>query len=220
MRWIILFTGIIEEIGTIESIQKGLHSAILSIKASKILVDIHIGDSIAVNGICLTVTSFTSHTFTADVMHETLSRSSLSQLTTLSHVNLERAMAANGRFGGHIVAGHVDGVGKIIGISKDDTAIWYTIQTQPSIMRYIIEKGSVCIDGISLTVAKVGSDNFSISAIPHTVQMTTLQERKVGELVNLENDLIGKYIERFLITPSVQQTEGKITEEFLTRCGY
>lgn len=220
MRWSILFTGIIEELGVIEKIQKGLHSAILTVTAHKILEDIHIGDSIAVNGVCLTVTSFHSHHFTADVMHETLNRSSLTQLTAGSHVNLERAMSIDGRFGGHIVAGHVDGVGKIIDISKDDTAIWYTIQTQPSIMRYIVEKGSICIDGISLTVAKIHADTFSVSAIPHTVRMTTLQERKTGDLVNLENDIIGKYVERFLTPDPIQESESKITKEFLFEHGF
>ena len=191
-----MFTGIVEEIGTIKGMTKGRHSAILTIAAKKVLEDAHVGDSIAVNGVCLTVTSFGADCFTADVMHETLNRSALSQLRSGSRVNLERAMAADGRFGGHIVAGHVDGVGKIIHIRQDDTAIWYTIQAAASIIRYIVEKGSITINGISLTVAAVTSDTFSISAIPHTVKMTTLSETKEGSLVNLENDIIGKYVEK------------------------
>lgn len=218
-----MFTGIIEEIGTISSIQKGRHSALLHIQAALILEDLKIGDSVAVNGVCLTATSVQGNSFTADVMHETLNRSSLAHLSRGSHVNLERAMAANGRFGGHIVAGHVDGTGRIIQIRKDDTAIWYTIQAGSSILRYIIEKGSIAIDGISLTVAQTGEDWFSISAIPHTVAATTLKERRTGDLVNLENDMIGKYVEK-LFVPSeetVNQTKtSTLTKEFLSKCGY
>ena len=131
-------------------------------------------------------------------MHETLNRSSLAKAIKGASVNLERAMAADGRFGGHIVAGHVDGTGKVIAVRKDDNAIWYTVQAALEIMRYIVEKGSITIDGISLTVAKVGSDNFSISAIPHTVSQTVLKDRKVGDAVNLETDIIGKYVEKLL----------------------
>lgn len=215
-----MFTGIIEEIGTIKKIQKGNESVTLSIHATKILEDIHPGDSIAVNGVCLTVTSFSDTGFTADVMHETLNRSAFVTLKPGCHVNLERAMAADGRFGGHIVAGHIDGVGKITRIHKDGIAIWYTFQTSPAIMRYIVEKGSVAIDGISLTVASVSADTFSVSTIPHTIQMTVLQERKNGDLVNLENDIIGKYIERFISNEKKSSSDTGITQEFLARCGY
>ncbi|MDY4096087.1 MAG: riboflavin synthase [Lachnospiraceae bacterium] len=215
-----MFTGIVEEIGTIKGMTKGRHSAILTIAAKKVLEDAHVGDSIAVNGVCLTVTSFGADCFTADVMHETLNRSALSQLRSGSRVNLERAMAADGRFGGHIVAGHVDGVGKIIHIRQDDTAIWYTIQVAASIIRYIVEKGSITINGISLTVAAVTSDTFSISAIPHTVKMTTLSETKEGSLVNLENDIIGKYVEKLLQPSAGGQKESRITKDFLTKYGF
>ena len=174
-----MFTGIIEEMGTVKSIRKSANSAILTIGATKVLEETKIGDSIAVNGICLTVTEIESQFFKADVMHETLRRSSLNNLKTGSRVNLERAMAANGRFGGHIVSGHVDGVGTIAKIEKDDNAIWYTIKTAPTILKYIVEKGSITIDGISLTVAKVSNENFAISAIPHTVQVTILKDKKV-----------------------------------------
>lgn len=215
-----MFTGIVEEIGTVAGVQKGRHSAVLGIQAKAVLEDLRIGDSIAVNGVCLTVTSFSRTGFTADVMHETLDRSALVQLKGGSHVNLERAMPANGRFGGHIVAGHVDGVGKVAEIKRDDTAIWYTVQTTPPILRYIVEKGSVAIDGISLTVARVFPDRFSVSAIPHTVAVTALGERKVGDLVNLENDIIGKYVERLLSPVAEQESGSTLTKEFLVKCGF
>lgn len=214
-----MFTGIVEEVGTIEQVQRGCHSAVLDIRADRILEDMKIGDSIAVNGVCLTVTSFSSRRFTADVMHETLNRSALAQLRGGGHVNLERAMPANGRFGGHIVAGHVDGVGRIAEIQRDDTAVWYTVKAEPSVLRYIVEKGSVAVDGISLTVARVFADSFSVSAIPHTVQMTCLKERRVGDMVNLENDVLGKYVEKLLPAAAAMQQSG-ITREFLNRYGY
>lgn len=215
-----MFTGIVEETGTVERIQKGRHSAVLSIRARKVLEDAGIGDSIAVNGVCLTVTELLDGCFCADVMHETFERSSLACLKSGSHVNLERAMPANGRFGGHIVAGHVDGVGKITGIRRDDTAIWYEVQAGPEILRYIVEKGSVAVDGISLTVARTGKDRFSISAIPHTVGNTVLKERREGDLVNLEADIIGKYVEKLLGPAAPAQEKGGITEEFLARHGF
>lgn len=215
-----MFTGIVEEIGTINRIKQGQHSAILEIRAQTVLEGTKIGDSIAVNGICLTVTGLYSGSFTADVMHETLNRSALASLIPGSHVNLERAMQANGRFGGHMVAGHVDGTGKLVSIQKDDTAIWFTIQTKPEILRYIVEKGSITIDGISLTVAKVEKDRFAISAIPHTVRETILRERREGDLVNLEVDMVGKYIEKLLPSFSRQETGSKITKEFLEKYGF
>ena len=193
-----MFTGIVEEIGTIEAIRRGAHSAVLTIGASVVTGDLHIGDSVAVNGICLTATTLTGHGFTADVMHETLNRSSLANLKPGSHVNLERAMAADGRFGGHIVSGHVDGVGKIIQIKRDDNAVWYTISAGAGLLRYIVEKGSITIDGVSLTVARVDRESFSISAIPHTVAITALGTKKPGEKVNLEVDIVGKYVEKLL----------------------
>ena len=217
-----MFTGIVEEVGTLKAIRKGAHSAVLEIQAKVVLEDIHLGDSIAVNGVCLTATSFSPSGFTADVMHETLNRSALSALRPGSRVNLERAMAANGRFGGHIVAGHVDGVGTVRRIEKDDNAIWYTIAAGPEILRYVVEKGSITIDGISLTVARVDSDSFAISAIPHTVSVTVLADRKPGDQVNLETDIIGKYVEKLLQSPPPAEEEKKscITREFLTRYGF
>ncbi len=188
--------------------------------SQKVLEDTKIGDSIAVNGICLTVTELFSSGFSADIMHESLNRSSLAGLTGGSRVNLERAMPANGRLGGHIVSGHVDGVGKITHIRRDDTAIWYTVQTKPEILRYIVEKGSVTIDGISLTVATVTQEDFSISAIPHTVSQTVLKERRGGDFVNLETDIIGKYVEKLLLPATGRQKENKITKDFLYQNGF
>lgn len=215
-----MFTGIVEEMGTIRSIRKGTHSAVLEIQAKVVLEDIHVGDSIAVNGVCLTATSFTPTTFTADVMHETLNRSSLAALRPGSRVNLERAMAANGRFGGHIVSGHVDGLGTILSTQKDDNAIWYTIGASPEVLRYVVEKGSITIDGISLTVAKVDDQSFAISAIPHTVAVTVLQDRKPGDKVNLETDIIGKYVEKLLQPKEIPKQTSGITRDFLTKYGF
>ena len=223
-----MFTGIIEEKGIISKIMKTDSQAVLTIKASKIMNDIHKGDSIAVNGICLTVTAFSKNEFQADVMHETLNRTSLKMLKPGSSVNLERAMAADGRFGGHIVSGHIDGTGKITEIKEDSLAIWYTIEASPEILRYIVEKGSVAIDGISLTVAKVTQTTFSVSTIPHTRKITTLGERKKGDMVNLQNDIVGKYVEKFTneikphetaINTSEKKNQG-ITREKLAHYGY
>ena len=215
-----MFTGIVEEIGTVERIQHGQHSAVLTIRAKTGLADAKLGDSIAVNGICLTVTGLPNGCFTADVMHETLNRSSLSQLSNGGEVNLERAMPMNGRFGGHIVSGHVDGVGRISRIRRDDNAVWYTVETEPKLLRYIVEKGSITMDGISLTVAEVTDHSFSISAIPHTVAVTVLRQRKEGSLVNLETDIIGKYVEKLLQPTEVSAAPTAITKEFLTKYGF
>lgn len=212
-----MFTGIIEEIGKIQGIKKGLSSAILSVQASIIMQDLHIGDSIAVNGVCLTVTSISPNGFTADVMHETLNCSSLGKLQIGNPVNLERAMPANGRFGGHIVSGHIDGTGMVSDIRRDDNAVWYTIKTPLPILRYIIEKGSIAIDGISLTVAKVYKDRFSVSIIPHTASFTTLPSHRVGDSVNLENDCIGKYVVRLM---EKESQNNNITVEFLAKHGF
>lgn len=215
-----MFTGIVEELGSIRSVRRGQHSSVLSIAAKDILSDLKIGDSVAVNGVCLTATTVDGSGFTADVMHETLNRSSLGSLTVGRHVNLERAMAANGRFGGHIVSGHIDGTGTITALRKDDNAVWYTISASQELLRYIVEKGSIAIDGISLTVAEVGESWFSISAIPHTVAITTLGEERPGDTVNLENDVIGKYVEK-LLRPQPQETaKSSLTLEFLAQHGF
>jgi riboflavin synthase len=216
-----MFTGIIEEIGEITAIKRGTKSVVLTIKADKILEDTHTGDSISTNGVCLTAVEIGKGYFKADVMHETIDRSSLGRLGIGSKVNLERAMKADGRFGGHMVAGHIDGTGKIIDINKDDNAIWYKIAAKPEILKYIIEKGSIAIDGISLTVAKVTETDFSVSIIPHTLGQTTLALRKKGDTVNLENDLVGKYIEKFLTINNNEKTgKSKIDKTFLATNGF
>ena len=178
------------------------------------------GDSIAVNGICLTATAFTDTCFTVDVMHETLNRSALANLKPGSSVNLERAMAVGDRFGGHIVAGHADGVGHITHIHKDDNAIWYTLSAAPDILRYVVEKGSITMDGISLTVARVTESDFSVSVIPHTAAVTTLSQKKLGDPINLETDIIGKYVEKLMKPQEIPERNQKITMEFLTSNGF
>lgn len=192
-----MFTGIIEEIGKIKTVVKGSRSIQLTITATKVLTDASIGDSIATNGICLTVTEFSPTQFSVDVMSETLKRSSLSDVRPGMEVNLERALRVGDRLGGHMVSGHIDGMGKIVDIKEDDNAVWYTITAPKSIMKYIIEKGSIAIDGISLTVAYATHESFSVSIIPHTQKETVLQFRKIGDSVNLECDMTAKYIERF-----------------------
>lgn len=217
-----MFTGIVEEIGTIKKVVRGAKSSKLMIRGKKIFDDLKLGDSVAVNGVCLTVTEYGSNYFTADVMNETLLRSSLGELKEGSFVNLERAMVAGGRFGGHIVSGHIDGTGKIVKTEKDDIAVWYTISADRKIMKYIIEKGSVTIDGISLTVAKTGKTDFAVSIIPHTAKETVLGIKKTGDIVNLENDVVGKYIEHFLTfeDDSIYEKNKGITKDFLLRAGF
>lgn len=217
-----MFTGIIEEIGTIKSINSNGISSQLCISANTILEDTKIGDSIAVNGVCLTVTSIKSNSFTADVMAETLRRSNLGSLLPQSKVNLERAMPANGRFGGHIVSGHIDGTGTIAETKPEGNAVWIKINCSSNLLKYIIHKGSITIDGISLTVAKVTDSDFSVSIIPHTAANTTLLQKKSGDVVNLENDVVGKYIEKLLSFQKIdeQKPQSKITEEFLRQNGF
>jgi len=219
-----MFTGIIEEIGTIQAISGGTRSARLHIEAHHIMEDVKIGDSIAVNGVCLTVCTKTSSSFEADVMKETLKRTSLGKLSKGSKVNLERALAANGRFGGHIVSGHIDGTGEIVSFTTDGIATVVTISTTPKLMHYIIEKGSIAIDGTSLTVSWVSleENHFQVSLIPHTKENTILLRKKPGELVNLENDIVGKYIERFLqpADEGVNSQKSNITKEFLAKYGF
>ncbi len=209
-----MFTGIIEEKGSIEHIISGSKSCTLKIKANKIFDDLKIGESVAVNGVCLTATSITYPYFTADVMAETVRRTNLGRLVKGSKVNLERAMSANGRFGGHIVSGHIDGYGTVLSMIREENAVWVNIAADENIMRYIIEKGSVTLDGISLTVAKVGYNDFSVSIIPHTASETTLLERKSGDRINIECDIIGKYVEKLM-----NKSSG-ITEEFLRENGF
>ena len=215
-----MFTGIVEEKGKIRYIQLGGESGVLSVKAKKVLQGTKIGDSIAVDGVCLTVTSLQPDGFTADVMTETIRRSSLGSCKAGSQVNLERAMAADGRFGGHIVSGHIDGTGVVQSMVREENAVWVSIETSPQILRLIVEKGSICIDGISLTVAKVDEAGFQVAVIPHTGEETTLLEKVPGNLVNLENDVIGKYVEKLLGLNEKEKKEPGITMEFLEKFGF
>ena len=215
-----MFTGIVEEVGTVRSVQRGSTSSVIEIQAHTVLEGTKLGDSIAVNGVCLTVTELGRDSFRADVMNETLSRSSLGSLRSGSPVDLERAMAAGGRFGGHIVSGHIDGTGTITDIKKDGIAQWYTVSAPPGIMRYIVEKGSIAIDGISLTVARVTEGTFSVSIIPHTAAQTVLSHKKAGDTVNLENDIIGKYVEKLMKPAEEETSSGGITMDFLAKNGF
>ena len=192
-----MFTGIIEELGTVGQMDRRPDSIKLTIQARKVLEGTQLGDSIAVNGVCLTVTSMTDSSFTADVMHETMRRSSLSDIKSGSKVNLERAMQVGGRLGGHIVSGHSDGVGHIARIAADGIARVITISIPKDMEPFIVEKGSIAIDGISLTVVSVGNSQFSVSIIPHTMANTTLIDKHPGAVVNLETDVIGKYVHSF-----------------------
>lgn len=193
-----MFTGIVEELGTVKSLRRNSRESRLVIRAGKILEDVHIGDSIAVNGVCLTVVLFSEGEFTVDVMNETFMRSSLGNLRVGDEVNLERAMAVGSRFGGHIVSGHIDGTAKIKACFDDGNAKWYEILAGPELLDGIVMKGSVAIDGISLTVAKVSSQSFSVSIIPHTLDATVLRNKRPGDVVNIETDVIGKYIKKFV----------------------
>lgn len=218
-----MFTGIVEEVGTIRSLQMRGNSGSISIVANKVLDGTQIGDSIAVNGICLTVTSLLSDGFTADVMAETVRRSGLDQAKMGDSVNLERAMAADGRFGGHIVSGHIDGTGVIREYCREENAVWVTIATSPEILSLIVEKGSICIDGISLTVATVSEHSFQVSIIPHTAEETTLIRKHTGDVVNLENDVVGKYVQRLLEGASLKtqaKAKSTLTMETLQELGF
>ncbi|MDA7027759.1 riboflavin synthase [Bacillus sp. CLL-7-23] len=215
-----MFTGIIEEIGTISGMKKTDHAMSLLIKASKVTEDVNLGDSIAVNGVCLTVHECQKDQFTADVMLETLKATSLGRLTIGSSVNLERAMAANGRFGGHMVSGHVDGTGSIARIKKAENSIYYCLDVSPSLTKYLVMKGSIAIDGVSLTIFGLTDSQVTVSLIPHTLDETIFSEKKVGSIVNIECDMIGKYIYRFLHQPNVKTESNTLTEAFLKENGF
>ena len=206
-----MFTGIVEEIGEIAAVASGAKSARLTIKGDMIFSDLKLGDSVSVNGVCLTATEINGKNFTADVMAETMRRSNLGLLKKGSRVNLERAMAADGRFGGHIVSGHIDGTGIVRSFEKEDNAVWLTVTAEEKLMRYIIEKGSIAIDGVRLTVARVFRDAFAVSLIPHTAAETILLTKKTGDKVNLECDIVGKYVEKLI------GKQSNLTEDFLKK---
>ena len=216
-----MFTGIVEEMGTVKALHLGTVSGSIEVTAKTVLEGTKIGDSIAVNGVCLTVTQMAPDGFTADVMPETLRRSNLGALRPGSPVDLERAMAADGRFGGHIVSGHIDGTGTITEQRREGNAVWVRIQAPAEILRLIVEKGSIAIDGISLTVAAVSKQDFQVSIIPHTGSETILLSKRPGDVVNLENDIIGKYVQKLLApgSPTPAQ-ESRITLDFLEANGF
>ena len=193
-----MFTGIIEEIGKVENIIKNTHSFKLIVKCKKVIQDVSVGDSIAVNGACLTVTEFGENSFSADVTSETMRRTAFSLLQIGTEVNLERALLFNGRLGGHIVLGHVDCCGKIISERKDENAVHIKIETEEKWFKYIIEKGSIAVDGISLTISEKSGKTFIVTIIPHTGIKTTLLNKKVGDMVNLECDYLGKFVEQLI----------------------
>ncbi|MFZ5643317.1 MAG: riboflavin synthase [Bacillota bacterium] len=218
-----MFTGLVEELGTIRGLAKGADSARIHIQAQKVLEDIKTGDSIAVNGVCLTAVEFERNYFVADVMAETLGKTNLAALKPGDRVNLERALRLGDRLGGHLVSGHIDGVGTIARREKHDIATLITISAPPAVMKYIIKKGSVAIDGTSLTVVDFTESNFQVSLIPHTAHMTTVGFKKTGDTVNLEGDLVGKYIERLMVTRQELEPEkrpGGLTMDFLAEKGF
>jgi riboflavin synthase len=218
-----MFTGIIEELGVVANIKRTGDSFVLIIEAKKILEDVQLGDSIAVNGVCLTVTSFSSKQFTVDVMPETVKASSLQSLKRGSKVNLERAMAAGGRFGGHFVSGHIDGTGVIKSKKKLENAIYYEIEASPEVLKYVIVRGSITVDGTSLTVFGVTDDTLTLSIIPHTLTESIIGLKDSGDIVNLECDMIGKYVGHFLLGGSVnvnKKSSSGISAQFLEDNGF
>ncbi len=218
-----MFTGIIEEIGVIQKIEQNNISFTMTIGANKVLEDTMLGDSIAVNGTCLTVTGMGTGYFQADIMAETVRRTGFAKFRVGTRVNLERALTLNKRLGGHIVSGHIDGCGTIVDMTREENAVWVSIEAKKEILKGVIEKGSIAIDGISLTVAYVDDFMFKVSIIPHTGEETTLLERRVGDIVNLECDMIGKYVEKLLSfarAEKEEKKESKINEDFLREYGF
>ncbi|MEG0439992.1 MAG: riboflavin synthase [Solibacillus sp.] len=211
-----MFTGIIEELGTIHQMKSTPQAMVLSIQAKKVLEDVKLGDSIAVNGVCLTVTNFTSNAFTVDVMPETVKASSIQQLQSGSAVNLERAMAANGRFGGHFVSGHIDGVAKILQKRQVANAVYIDLAVPEELLKNCLVKGSITLDGTSLTIFNVTSSSLTVSLIPHTYKETVLGMKKVGDLVNVETDLFGKYILQHL----TKRQSNNLSADFLQQHGF
>lgn len=217
-----MFTGIIEEIGKVKAINGSQDSIEMVIQAKKILEDVNLGDSISVNGVCLTVTEFTSDGFTVDVMPETVKSTSLRELRQQSAVNLERAMSAGGRYGGHIVSGHVDGIGKIVRKEPKGNAVYYEIEIPEELVQFMIYKGSVAVDGTSLTIFGLTENTFTLSLIPHTLSETILHSKGVGAIVNIECDMLGKYVSSFLQRSLVndKSAKSKITASFLEEHGF
>ncbi len=214
-----MFTGLIQAIGQVRSLEGGGDSGRLCITSSLVHDDLSMGESIAVNGVCLTVTGWDHAGFTLDVSPETLRTTTLGTLLPRTAVNLERALRLSDRLGGHLVAGHVDSIGTVRQKRKEHNAVYFEFAAPSASLRYIVAKGSVAIDGVSLTVNQVYSDRFSIMVIPHSLEQTCLKERRVGDTVNIETDLIGRYVERFVAQPS-GSTGGSLSREFLAKNGF
>ncbi len=214
-----MFTGLIEEIGTVRDLRIGADQAVLSIASALPVVELSLGESIAINGVCLTVTSFGDGLFTADVSPETLKCTSLGKLQPGASVNLERALRLSDRLGGHLVTGHIDGLAKVAERRKDGNAWYFSFKTNPDLCDLLVNKGSVAVDGISLTVNEVAADSFSLMIIPHTLDMTTLKDRKIGEEVNIETDLIGKYVAKFTGSGGAARSQG-VTLDTLAKHGF
>ena len=214
-----MFTGLIEDLGTLRDIRTGGDLAELTVDTALPMAELSLGESIAINGVCLTVTRFAGGTFSADISPETLKRTTLGRLSSGARVNLERALRLSDRLGGHLVTGHVDGLARIVERRQDGNAWLFRFQCDTALCGQLVDKGSVAVDGISLTVNQAGADSFALAVIPHTLAMTNLQERKVGDDVNIETDLIGKYVARFL----QQERHGKapgVTMETLAKHGF
>jgi riboflavin synthase len=215
-----VFTGIIEEIGTVSAVRKAEKSLRITIEADKILREAVIGDSISTNGVCLTITKFTNGCFAADVMAETMRKSNLYDLSIGDRVNLESALKVGDRLSGHILSGHIDGMGRIVNFKKEDNAVWVTVAPQDELLRYIVLKGSVAIDGISLTVGYIDQSSFNVCIIPHTKEATTLIKKRTGDHVNIECDLFGKYIEKMFFLKEQIQKKRTVDMSFLDICGF
>lgn len=216
-----MFTGIVEEVGKVKKIIQGSSSIKLSIECANILQDVKLGDSIAVNGICLTVTELGGEWFSADVMPETIRNTNLAKLKLMDKVNLEKALKLSDRLGGHIVSGHIDGMGIIIDKKSEDNAVWVTIEAPYIILKYVVSKGSVALDGTSLTVACVDEKSFKVSIIPFTRGVTTLGIKNVGDMVNIESDVIGKYIEKLMMLRANETLEkDSLSIDFLKKHGF
>ncbi len=215
-----MFTGLIEETGIVKSVRRGRESAVIYISAKIVLEGLKVGDSISTNGVCFSVTSFSSDTFTVDVMAETMRSTNLGDITSGTILNLERALKLSGRLGGHLVSGHIDGTGVIRDFRREDIATMVTIEAEISVLKYIIHKGSVAIDGISLTVVDVNESSFTVGIIPHTSGESILLKRRLGEKVNIECDMIGKYVEKFTLNREMNTKKLKIDEAFLKENGF
>jgi len=216
-----MFSGIVEEMGAVQVIERGLAGAKFSILASAILDDLQVGESVSVSGACLTATTIEDKSFSVDVSTETLNCTFLGKITVGTPLNLERAMKLNARIGGHLVTGHVDGMGILRAREKDGNALYLTVEAPEDIIRYCVPKGSITMDGISLTINAVKGQSFSVAIIPHTAKVTTIGLKQIGDSVNLESDLIGKYVERLLQASGTlpSPTDPIIDKDYLQKRG-